>query len=965
MTAKTRILIVDDDANLCKTLFHILQAKGYVPTVAATGQAALDRLQEEKPIVALVDLRLEDMSGLEVMEQIRERSPGTECIVLTGYASQTSAIEAVNLGAYSYLQKPYDVEQLLVTVRRAVEKREAEEERERLLVAEREQRLQAETLRQMAGALNTSLDREQVLQLILDQLAQVVDYDSTSLMLVSDGALETVAHRGLRSKSQPFAPLPVDIFPHMQGVLESRAPIIIPDTLADSRWLHRPESEYIRCWLGVPLVVQDRAIGLLNLDREQPDSYTQRDAELAVAFANQAAVAIENARLFDETRLRTVYLEALNAIIAATAAVTNVPELLETTLNHILRALKLERGGIWVAGQHATRGVSPVIGPVVEQTALDAGLDLTASIVVEDWASEASASAYRVMAEIVSHLGVRAFVVVPILVKERRIGGLGVAASERRPWSAEEIALVEAVGRQLGTAVERLHLLEKTSEQAQQVQQIMDTVPEGVLLLDAEARILQANPAAQEYLAALTDAGVGDVLTELSVWPLQMLLEPPPPGILVHELALTGPPQRMFEVEAQQLAGEPAAGGWVLLIRDVTVARELQQQVQQQERLAAVGQLAAGIAHDFNNILTGMIGLAQLLQMYEDVPERAKADLGRIAQEGLRAAQLIRQILDFGRKSIRMPRLLDLAPFLKETAKFLERTIPENIRIALEITPSDYWIHADPAQIQQVLTNLAVNARDAMPEGGELRLRLSTLSLQPGDRALLPDLPPGEWVVLSVLDTGTGIPPEVIPHIFEPFFTTKQVGQGAGLGLAQVYGIVKQHDGYIDVVSHEGEGTIFFIYLPAAREKEKEAVAPGALVEETPVGRGETILLVEDDPTVLAVIQATLEQLGYRVLTAANGPEALAVHGQRGAEISLVLTDLVMPEMGGVALFHALQAHDPAIKVVVTTGYPLGEEYQQLQAQGIAGWIQKPPDRDQLARILRQALTSNQSMSLR
>ena len=172
--------------------------------------------------------------------------------------------------------------------------------------------------------------------------------------------------------------------------------------------------------------------------------------------------------------------------------------------------------------------------------------------------------------------------------------------------------------------------------------------------------------------------------------------------------------------------------------------------------------------------------------------------------------------------------------------------------------------------------------------------------------------------------------------------------------LAQVYGIVKQHEGYIDVASQVGKGTTFTIYLPVAREK--EAVTPRVLTEEPPAGWGETILLVEDAPIVRGVIQTVLEQLGYRVLTAANGPEALAVYEQHGAEIALVLTDLVMPEMGGVALLHALQAHDPAVKVVVTTGYPLGEEYRQLEAQGIAGWIQKPPDRSRLARVLRRAL---------
>ncbi|MBU1751477.1 MAG: response regulator, partial [Chloroflexi bacterium] len=371
---------------------------------------------------------------------------------------------------------------------------------------------------------------------------------------------------------------------------------------------------------------------------------------------------------------------------------------------------------------------------------------------------------------------------------------------------------------------------------------------------------------------------------------------------------------------------------------------------------AAVGQLAAGIAHDFNNILTGIIGLAQLMQLRQELSPATRADLDRIVREGYRAAHLIRQILDFSRTSSRAPQLLDLVPLLKEMVKFLARTIPEHIRLDLEIDPGEHQVYADLTQIQQVVTNLAVNARDAMPQGGDLVVRLSRLVLPPGDHPPCADLAPGEWVVLSIRDTGTGIPPEIMARIFEPFFTTKEVGQGSGLGLAQVYGIVKQHNGYIDVVSQVGEGTIFFIYLPAAPTG--AVIAPAAPQEPVPPGQGELILLVEDDATVREVVQAGLQQLGYRVLTAANGQEARQVYEQRQDEIALVLTDLLMPIMDGLALCESLRALDPAVKVVMITGHPLGDG-EQLLVQGIAGWIQKPPDQAQLAQVLQQALGGN------
>jgi len=250
-------------------------------------------------------------------------------------------------------------------------------------------------------------------------------------------------------------------------------------------------------------------------------------------------------------------------------------------------------------------------------------------------------------------------------------------------------------------------------------------------------------------------------------------------------------------------------------ITDRKRAEEAQQRLQQQERPAAVGQLAAGIAHDFNNLLTGIIGLAELTLITPGLPHQVRSDMKAIVQQGQRGAHLVRQVLDFSRKSISFQAPLDLIPFLREVSQLLQRTIPENIHLDLQIEPGKHVIYGDPTQIQQALTNLVVNARDAMLEGGKLSLRLGRLQIAPSEAAPLPDMPPGDWVVLTVSDTGSGIPPEVRSHLFEPFFTTKPVGQGVGLGLAQVYGIVKQHNGHIGVKTELGKGTTFTIYLPA------------------------------------------------------------------------------------------------------------------------------------------------------
>jgi PAS domain S-box-containing protein len=256
--------------------------------------------------------------------------------------------------------------------------------------------------------------------------------------------------------------------------------------------------------------------------------------------------------------------------------------------------------------------------------------------------------------------------------------------------------------------------------------------------------------------------------------------------------------------------------------------RATQQQALQQERMAAVGQLAAGIAHDFNNLLTSIIGYAELLRLDPAMSEPAQADLARIVQQGQRGAHLIRQVLDFSRKSTYRPQPLDLVRFLTESARLVQKLIPEQIMLHLEIEPVELPVKGDFGQLQQMLTNLVNNAREAMPHGGELHLRLALLGLSVNEPPPYPELPPGSWAVLSVADTGRGISLGALPHIFEPFFTTKETGQGAGLGLAQVYGIVKQHGGYIDVSSRAGQGTTFTIYLPCQTrllELEKKKLA--------------------------------------------------------------------------------------------------------------------------------------------
>jgi PAS domain S-box-containing protein len=393
--------------------------------------------------------------------------------------------------------------------------------------------------------------------------------------------------------------------------------------------------------------------------------------------------------------------------------------------------------------------------------------------------------------------------------------------------------------------------------------------------------------------------------------------------------------------------------GFCVTARDITKEKELEAQLLQAQKLESLGTLVGGIAHDFNNMLSGILGFSQLM-MEEIAPTSPVYEgLQRIEVLSERAAEMIKQMLAFSRRGMVQKTNLWLHPFLKEVAKLLERIIPENIEVELGLAADRLTVEADPTQLQQMVMNLAVNARDAMPDGGRLRLETARVELGEEFCRAHPDARPGSYVRLGVSDSGTGIAPEIRSRIFDPFFTTKEAGKGTGLGLSVVYGIVKNHGGAIEMESELGRGTAFHVYLPLA--------AAPAVAEEPPpleTRRGkETILLVDDEAIVLEVGKMALERMGYRVLIAHDGLEAIQVYREHQANVSLVLMDVVMPKLGGREAFLELKRLNPQIKVLMATGYnssnaPLNE----LLTDGVCGLIVKPYHIRKLAQTVRAAL---------
>ena len=395
---------------------------------------------------------------------------------------------------------------------------------------------------------------------------------------------------------------------------------------------------------------------------------------------------------------------------------------------------------------------------------------------------------------------------------------------------------------------------------------------------------------------------------------------------------------RLVECVTRNLLADPAIAALVANIRDISENRALQQQFVQAQKMEAIGRLAGGIAHDFNNMLSGILGFAGIVAS-ELQGDPLAADVAEIIAAAERAASLTRQLLAFSRKQILTPRLVDLGAQLRGLEKLLRRLIGADIEVELVVPPRLGLVKVDPAQVEQVVLNLAINARDAVARGGKIVIETANVELDAEYARQHIDVAAGSYVMLAVTDDGAGMDRHVRERVFEPFFTTKGVGQGTGLGLATVFGVVKQSGGHIWLASEPGRGTTFKVYFPRSFEADEAEEAEAREVS----GRGtETILLVEDEPGVRAFARRALERAGYAVLEAENGAEALAiVEGHRG-EIDLLLTDVVMPRMSGKVLAQRLLARRPGLRVVYMSGHTEDAIVDHGVLDGGTDFIAKP-----------------------
>jgi two-component system, cell cycle sensor histidine kinase and response regulator CckA len=552
---------------------------------------------------------------------------------------------------------------------------------------------------------------------------------------------------------------------------------------------------------------------------------------------------------------------------------------------------------------------------------------------------------------------------------EGAVVGRRLETSGRRTDGTEFPLEVAITPLQLGTRrmfiaylrdiTERRRAEESLKASAKQFRSLFEAAMDAMVVTDDEGRCVEANEAAcllhgvgrAELLGhRLGDhARAGFAFDE--VWATLRR-----DGRTRGELAVLRPDGQAREVEFTVTA-DFLPGSHLAVLRDVTEGRQLEAQFRQAQKMEPLGRLAGGVAHDFNNLLNVITGYGELLarSLPEGSPSRQRTD--HILKAADRAAGLTRQLLAFSRRQVLQPRVFDLNAEVSDTARLLERLIGENIQLNLRLDARLGRLKADPSQIDQALMNLAVNARDAMPRGGTITIETRNADLDEHYAREHLGAKPGPYVLLEVTDTGVGMDADTQRHIFEPFFTTKPKGKGTGLGLATVYGVVKQSGGYIWVQSQPGRGTRFQIFLP--RVEEPLAVPPAAGAQAATVRGGETVLLVEDEELLRRMTREVLEQSGYHVLEAANGDEAIRISRSYPGTIQVMLTDVVMPGLSGPELSRVLASVRPRMKVLYVSGYPDDASVPAVRPADGTDFLQKPFTPAALEQRLRQLLDAS------
>ena len=981
---KRRILIVEDEAIVALDIQQRLIAHGYaVVGTAATGARAIELTRQCLPDLVLMDIKLQGaMDGIAAAEEIRKQFY-RPVVFLTAYSEEATLQRAKLVEPFGYILKPFEDRELKTIIEIALYKHQADDQIRRL------NRLYLVLSRVNQAVVRVKSGPElwaEVCRIVVEQggfkLAWFGQYDAQAHRITP------VAQAGELKDFVQSTSTELDGNHKSQGpagdALSENRHSVYNDISSDGRavqWAAAAQTAGFRSAAGFRLLRNGAVAGVLTLYAAQRECFQRHEIELLEEILADVQFALEflqkdKQRQLAEmgTRQRLKFEHHIATISVRFVGTHDFDAALDASLAEIGQFLGMDRafvfqlrpdGGAidntheWCAEGVASRKDKLNNLPTNELAWSIGALKKGGNINLLDTAKlPAEAAADH---GLLQRLGGKALLLLPLLTGDRLLGFLGFGNEQMaKDWKADDTSLLQVVADIISRTITQRATESSLRTVNERFQAFMGNTPAIAWAKDQRGRYVYLNQTFEVQFGVLLGEWFGK--TDAEVWPPEaaqqyiesdkkVLATGMPVETIETIVTATGPKRQWLCIKFPftDEHGNQYLGGIGL---DITEKQLLEAQLRQAQKMEAVGSLAAGIAHDFNNLLCVVMGFGEIALAMLKPTDPLYRHITEMREAGQRAAVLARQLLALSRKQAFEPQVLDLNQTVTNLHKLLERVIRADIDLAL-VLGSVAPVKADPGQIEQVIVNLVVNARDAMPRGGQLQIETANVTLQPGpasDAGIAPD----DYVMLTIRDTGSGMTDEVKAHLFEPFFTTKAVGEGTGLGLATSYGIVKQSGGHITVESAVGKGTTFRIYLPQIAAE--TAVVTGA----TPVGnlkRGtETILLVDDDQIVREMAVLMLSQSGYRVLTATNGEKALHLLQEKAGQIQLIISNLNMPKMGGRELAEALQRDYPELKILLTSGYSAGTaEASGILKPGVV-FLQKPYTATALASAIRKLL---------
>ncbi|HSS18732.1 MAG TPA: PAS domain S-box protein [Pyrinomonadaceae bacterium] len=927
-----KILVVDDEVELKNVLVETLSAQGYETTGFSSAEAALAALREHDFDVLLTDLMMPGMDGIALLQASLAIDPHLIPIMMTGQGTIQTAVDAMRLGAFDYVLKPFRLAVFMPVLTRAINTRR--------LKLENLQLRETVAIYELSQTIAFTLDPQTIISKLADAALQQTDADEVSVLLPTPEGdeLYVAAVRGLGRERLLGERIPLQQS-ISSWVFKERAPLILQGEIHDERFRALwPRSE-IRSAISVPMQVANKLVGTINLNSlNRPRPFTLGQMKALTILASTAAAALESASLYAQLR----------------KAEENYRSIFENAVEGIFQST--------IEGHFIT--VNPALARILGYESPEAAIENITDIATQLYVHpEARAEANRLLKANGVLLGYE--------FEAYRCDGEAIWLSENRREVPRENGTEVFYEGTLEDITARKRAEVELRQSEERYRDLVENARDIIYEHDLQGRYTSINKAG-ERLTGYSSVEASALNLEATVVPgyvniAREMIRRKLAGetVTAYELEILRKDggQVPVEVNTRLVFQDGVPVGVQGIARDITerkrleeALRESEEQLRQSQKLEAIGQLAGGVAHDFNNLLTAINGYSALALRRVGPEHPITPYLEEIKKAGDRAANLTRQLLAFGRKQLLQPLAINLNDIVADMIKMLKRLIGEDVQLATKLGETLKQVKADPGQLEQVLVNLVVNARDAMPRGGTVTIETANLTLDGVYASKHVGVTPGEYVMLAVSDTGLGMDHQVQSRIFEPFFTTKEKGKGTGLGLSTVYGIIRQSGGNVWVYSEIAKGTTFKVYLP---QVEEEAALQTESTMAATIKRGwETVLLVEDEDMVRNLASELLEDSGYVVIKANGGEEAIKLCREHGAPIDLLITDVVMPKISGKEVAAQLRVIHPETKVLFMSGYT----DQAIVHHGIVdsdiAFIQKPFSEQALAQKVRDVLDS-------